>query len=122
MLLSFEDKTKIKFILFDYLFDHFYLLITQYLKIIDFKMCFTFHGLLIFAVATQFSICSPLNHEPISESNDDQILIPDSPDVVNTFVEVYTYSHAKCEGMDFQGIIILTKVCTTLSIENVLYY
>ena len=82
-------------------------------------MNFTFYGLLFYVVVIQFVVCAPLNNGAISKSNDDQIPISDSLHLVNTLVEIYTFSHAKCEGMDFQGIIILTKVSKPCQRKNV---
>ena len=82
-------------------------------------MNFTFFGFLFLVVVIQFVVCAPINNGPIPESNEGQIIISDSLDVVNTLVEIYTFSHAKCEGMDFQGIIILTKVCKPCQRKNI---
>ena len=58
-----------------------------------------------------FSLCAPLGKEENSIFKDSQSAInSDESPGANSLVEIYTFNHAKCDGMDFQGIIILTKV------------
>ena len=57
------------------------------------------------------SFCAPLGKEQnnLFEDSLTPVNSDESPGT-NSLVEIYTFNHAKCDGMDFRGIIILSKV------------
>ena len=64
----------------------------------------------IFGVVIRHTLCASLSIDPNPTLNIKKNQNADDFEAVNGLVEIYTFNHAKCDGMDFQGLIILTKV------------
>ena len=72
-----------------------------------------------FGVAIQLSQCAPTGNGYRLISKDGKNKVSNDVDAMDNLVEIYTFNHAKCDGMDFQGIIILTKVQYIKSTNNI---
>ena len=73
-------------------------------------MSLVIRNLFIFGVAIRLSQCAPTGNGYRLISKNSKSQVPNDLDAIDNQVEIYTFNHAKCDGMDFQGIIILTKV------------
>ena len=82
-------------------------------------MSLVLRNIFIFGVAIRLSQCAPAGNEHRLISKNGKNQISNDLDAIDNQVEIYTFNHAKCDGMDFQGIIILTKVQNIKSTNNI---
>ena len=84
-------------------------------------MSLVLRNLFIFGVAIRLSQCAPTGNGYRLISRNEKNQISNDLDAKDNQVEIYTFNHAKCDGMDFQGIIILTKVQNIKSTNYICY-